>query len=711
MLQVFKLEFSHYRSNIQKILLSTMSSITYPPTPSPTPERRPIKNLRPAGLTNKKQFFESPPSPVPDNIFLINANSSFSKKQSSYQPSTSPFGDNFWSTNSQFPASPSENKSSRPRRVSNPSLSPKSPISSNIFSDNNPNFESSPGPQPATEVNPIYLSATNLFSNKSPQPGKVSPLTIFSNNVSSGPFRKPPSPQITADPFRDDVRRIDVTNKSFQFGKDLKGPSSPQPTIDFFGRDVRSPIPQLPTSLSTNKGPHLERGFNSNTGSPPTIFSDNVNSGPFKKLPSFQPATGLPENNAKPQLATGSPTNKGSQPGHIFGGLPGPQPTTGLFRGNPRSPIPQSAKIRNKGSEVGKIHYLSPTSRPGGLRASSPQPVVDQVARPPSPTDGTTASITSSGFAGPGTSKIEPSSSSARVAERELGQKRTRFVKISPPTTLQLPDEASQKKLVAEFVMGLNKLTEDQAFEHLAKLSEGVSSLRLDIVKRLVESQFDCLMDWTWTIPTANNPPPIINRPATDSDSSPINGLTLRSTGSLAVKGDLSLSKPQFFSSLRTAGSSRIDIGTRIQGWCRQGSTGRILFVQYGLEENFLCEIVPGAKIGNLVLAGLEDLETLTKKQETQGIDSWGDHMRVTNVAISQSITQPRIWVCINNSAWMSRTKLAKLRIENGTRPLGKQSATDCIMQCVEEKAGWYREAGYAEEADRYQNQFSFLSN
>lgn len=360
---------------------------------------------------------------------------------------------------------------------------------------------------------------------------------------------------------------------------------------------------------------------------------------------------------------------------------------------SPPSPIPDN---------IGKVYDPSPTSRPGSLRASSPQPVIDQVGRPPSPIGGTTASTTTSGFAGPGTSEIESSPSPTRATERELGQKRTIFVNISPPTTPHLSDEASQKKLVAEFVMRLDGLTENQAFEHLVKLSEGVSALRLDIVKRLVESQFDCLMDWTWTIPTANNPPV---RPPTGE-------IILRSTGgNLAVNPDLSPSKPQFFPSFRTAGSSRIDVRTRIQGWCRQGSTGRILLVQYGLEENFLCEIVPGAKIGNLALAGLENLETLTKKQETQGIDSWGNHMQVTNVAISQSITQPRIWVCINNFAWMNRTKLAKLRIENGTRSLGKKSATDCIMQCVEEKADWYREVGHAEEAERYRTQFSFLSN
>lgn len=621
----------------KKRLPSTMSSITYPPTPSPTPERHPIRNLRSAGLSNKKQPSQSPPSPVPDNIFSINVNSSFSKKQSSHQPGASPFGDNFWSANSQFPTSPSENKSPRPGRVSDPSLNPKSSIFS-IFPDNNPS------PQPTTEVNPIYLSTTDAF--KSPQPGKVSPPTIFSNNVSSGPFRKPRSLQTTTVPLGDDVRYTNITNKIFQFGKDLKRPPSPQPTIGLFGGAVRSPSPQPPTSPFANKGSHLEKVFNSNTSSPPTVFSDNVNSGPFKKLPSLRPATGLFENNAKPQFATDS------QPGCVFGGLP------------------------------------------------SPQPVIDQVAGPPSPTGGTTASTTSSGFAGPGTSKIEPSSSSARATEMELGQKRTRFVKISPPTTLQLLDEASQKKLVAEFLKGLDELTEDQAFEQLAKLSEGVSSLRLDIVKKLVESQFDCLMDWTWTTPTA---PLIINRPATDSDPPLINDLTLRSTGSLIVKDDLSLSKPRFFPRFRTVRPSR-DIGKRIRGWCRQGSTGRVVFIQYGLEENFLCETVRGADVGNLALAGLENIET-------QGIDSWGDHMQVTDVTISQSITRPSVWVCINNSAWISRTKLAKLRIENGKRPLGKQSATDCIIQCVEEKADWYREAGHAEEADRYQNQFSFLSN
>lgn len=644
-----------------------MSPTTYP-TPSPTPERRPIKSLHPTGSANKKQLFGSSPSPIPDNIFSINVNSSFVKKSPS-SPTTPP-RDNVGSFNFQFPTSPSENKSLGPGKVSFPSLSPKSPIFSNLISNSSPNFfKRSPSPQSTTDLfgDASSQSSAEIFD---PSP----PPAIVLNNVVSGSSKK---------------------ELGFQPGTGFKGLPSPQSATVLFGGNSRSPIPQPSASPSTNKSSQPKKVFNQSLSSSPTIFSNNVTSGPFKKQPSFQ-------NNVGTQFVSGSPTNKSSQPVHVFKGLSSPQPTTGLFGENLRSPTPQPAPIRNKGSETRKVYNMSPS-----LRMPSQQPAIDQAARPLSSTGWTTASTIFSCSTDSAASIIRPGLSSAGGAERESGQQRTRYIKISPPTTLQLPDEESQKILVAEFAMRLDKLTEDQAFEDLANLSESISSIRLDVVKRLVESQFDCLMDWTWTIATVNKDPPpvIINGSATDNDPLLINGPASLSICSPAVNNHLPLSK-RFFPRFGTPGSSRIDIGTRFQGWCqRSPKGGNILRIQYGLEENFLCEVVPGAEVGNLVLSKLENLET----QETQRIDSWDDGMRITNVAISRSTKQPRIWVCINNSAWVTRSDLIKLRIENGTRPLGKQSAKDCIMQCVEEKADWYRAVGYAEEADRYKNQFSFL--
>lgn len=422
-----------------------------------------------------------------------------------------------------------------------------------------------------------------------------------------------------------------------------------------------------------------------------SIFSNHVTSGPFKKQPSFQ-------SNAEPQFASGSPTNKSSQPVHVFKGLSSPQPTTGLFGDNIWSPTPQHAPIRNKDSETRRAYNMSSSPRPRSLRIPSPQPAMDQAARPHSSIGVRTASTIFSCSTDSAASTIKPGLSSAGGAERESGQQRTRYVEISPPT--QLPDEESQKILVAEFAMRLDKLTEDQAFEELANLSESISSPQLAIVKRLVEDQFDCRMDWTWTIATVDKDLPVaINESAIDNVPAPL------PICSSAVNNHLALSK-RFFPKFGTPGSSRTDIGARFQGWCqRSPKGGNILRIQYGLEENFLCEVVPGAEVGNLVLSKLENLAT----QETPRIYSWDDGMRITNVAISRSIKQPRIWVCINDSAWMTRSDLIKLRIGNSTRPLGKQSAKDCIMQCVEEKADWYRAVGYIEEADRYQNQFSCL--
>lgn len=605
-----------------------MSPTGYP-TPSPTPERRPIRNLRPTGSANKKQPFGNSPSPISDNIFSINVNSSLAKELPNSPPTTPP-RDSVGSFNSQFPTSPLESKSLRPGRVSFPSLSPKPPTSSNLFSNNGPDFlKRSPSPQPTSG---LFGGASSQYSAEIFNPSPSSPPTIILNNVI---FKKEPI---------------------LQPGVGFKGLPSPQSATN----ESSQPKKVIP------------------------IFSNNVTSGPFKKQPSF-------ENNAKPQFASGSPTNKSSQPVHVFKGLS----TTGLFGDNLRSPTPQPAPIRNKDSETSKAYNMSPSPRPRSLRMPSPQPAMDQAARPHSSMGVRTASTIFSCFTDSATSTIRPDLSSAGGAE-----KRKRHINISPPTTHQLPDEESQEILVAEFAMRLDKLTEDQAFEELAILSESISSPRLYEVKKSVETQFNCVMDWSWTIATVNKDlPVIINGSAIDNDPVSL------SICSPAVNNHLALSK-RFLPRFGTPGSSRIGIEARFQGWCqRSPKGGNILRIQYGLEENFLCEVVPGAEVGNLVLSKLENLAT----QETQRIDSWDDDMQITNVAISRSTKQPRIWVCINDSAWVTRSDLIKLRIGNGTRPLGKQSAKDCIMQCVEEKADWYRAAGYAEEADRYQNQFSFL--
>lgn len=413
------------------------------------------------------------------------------------------------------------------------------------------------------------------------------------------------------------------------------------------------------------------------------IFSNNVSSGSFKKPLSSQPAI--------------SP-----------------------FGVNLGSSVPLSARspLANKSSKTGNAFNQSP-------RQPSSQPMV-----------GATAGFIFDCFASPLTSTIRPSSSYKGVSvsnskgdTKKKDQKRTIFLNVAPPATLQLPDEELQDDLVAEFQIMLDELTEDQAFTRLAKLSESISSLRLRIIKRQVEIRFNCLMDWKWTAPTANSDPPITTKgsvvdnsppptesPAANSNPPSINAPAVNN-GSQPLEAPLvnnssPLSKPRFLPRFSdTPKCSQTDITTRFQGWFRHGRNGRNLLLQYGSEQNPLIEIVPGGVlekfIGNMSLSKLTNIKPLKEKWEKLGLNSWDDDMRITNVAKSGSA---RFWVCINNSIWVTKTNLGKLRIEDGMRPLGHRSVVNFILQCVEEKVDWYRAAGYPDEADQYLNQFSGLS-
>lgn len=235
-------------------------------------------------------------------------------------------------------------------------------------------------------------------------------------------------------------------------------------------------------------------------------------------------------------------------------------------------------------------------------------------------------------------------------------------------------------------------------------------------------------MEWKWTVPTINGDPPVtINDSAVDDSlpstegPAPDNPPSIdapevdngpRPIGSLVAYGSSQLSKSGFLPCLsETPRRNQTDIATRFQGWFRNGGSGKNILLQYGLKENPLIEIVPGGAIGNLTLSKLINCETLKEKWEKWdrlGPSLWDDDMQITNVAKSGSV---RLWVCINNSIWVTRTNLENFQIGNGMK-LGKQSAMDCIMECVEDKADWYRATGYPDEADQYLDQFlEFFEN
>lgn len=709
-----------------------MNSTMYP-TPSPEPERRPVKIPTPRRSINKGQLFGSSASPIFPNVFSNSVNSGPFKNPTSSQPTTGLFRDTTGNSSSQSPTSQLANKSPQPGNGFNPSSRPPPTIFSN-------NVSSGPFKKPPSSQSLTSLSGSNTgisssqsparpFANKSLQPGNVfnpslNPPTIFSNNVSSGPFKKPPSSQSVTGLFGDNTSNqipqsptSPFVNKGSRPGNSpnpspifqpkilFKHPPSSQPTAGLFGDSEGSPSSQLLARPLANKSP--QPGNVSDPCSSPqiTIFSNNVSSGPFKKPSSSQPA--------------------------IY-----------PFRVNSGSPIPLSARspLVKKSSEAGKAFSPSPSIQSGSPLTPnqlSSQPVVDRAAGTPSPTGGTTAGFIFDCFASPSISTIRPSSR-CKVSnpkgdtEKKEDQQRTIFLNIAPPTTFQLPDEESQDNLVAEFQIILDELTVDRAFARLAKLSESISSLRLSIIKRQVEIRFNCLMDWKWTVPISNSDPPVTIKgsavdnsplptesPAANSSPSSINVPAVdngpQPLEATSVNNDSPPSKSRFLPRFSdTPKGSQTDIAKRFQGWIRHSRNGRNLLLQYGSEENPLIEIVPGGVlgkvIGNMSLSKLTNIETLKEKWEKWeklGLNSWDDDMRITNVAKSGSA---RFWVCINNSIWVTKTNLEKFRIEDGMRPLGHRSAVNCILQCVKEKVDWYRAAGYPDEADQYLNQFLGLS-
>ncbi|KAL0639148.1 hypothetical protein Q9L58_001834 [Maublancomyces gigas] len=189
-------------------------------------------------------------------------------------------------------------------------------------------------------------------------------------------------------------------------------------------------------------------------------------------------------------------------------------------------------------------------------------------------------------------------------------------------------------------------------------------------------------MDWKWTAPTANTDLPITIKGSTVNNNPPPDETPAANSNLPLINVPAADSGPQPLEA-----------------------------PSVNNEENPLIEIVPGGVlgkvIGNMSLSKLTNTETLKEKWEMLELNSWDDDMRITNVAKSGSA---RFWVCINNSIWVTKTNLGNFRIEDGMRPLGRRSAVNLILQCVEEKVNWYRAAGYPDEANQYLNQFSGLS-